>query len=157
MKTVERLSSFLKKQNVKYELIPHPETYTAQETAAAEHVSGKQLAKVVMLKADGRYLMAVLPAASKLSLPKFRQLVGAKEVRLATEQEFKELFPDCEVGAMPPFGDLYELPFFVDMALADNPFIVFNAGTHRDTVRMRYRDYAKIAQPDLAEFKADTV
>lgn len=157
MKTMERLISFLKKQNVKYELIPHPETYTAQETAAAEHVSGKQLAKVVMLKADGRYLMAVLPAASKLSLQKFRQLVGAKEVRLATEQEFKELFPDCEVGAMPPFGDLYELPFFVDMALADNPFIVFNAGTHRDTVRMRYRDYEKIAQPDLAEFKADTV
>ncbi|OGW82864.1 MAG: deacylase [Omnitrophica bacterium RIFCSPHIGHO2_02_FULL_51_18] len=157
MKTMERLSTFLKKQNVKYELITHPVAYTAQETAAAEHVSGKQLAKVVMLKADGRNLMAVLPAASQLSISKFKQLVGAKEVRLATEQEFKELFPDCEVGAMPPFGDLYEVPFFVDMALADNPFIVFNAGTHRDTVRMRYRDYAKIAQPDLVEFKAETV
>lgn len=156
MKTMDRLSDYLKKNNVRYELITHPPTYTSQETAQAEHVSGRQLAKVVMVKADGNNVMTVLPASSKLSLVKLRHLLGAKDVRLASEQEFKALFPDCEVGAMPPFGDLYGVPFFVDMSLADNPFIIFNAGTHQDTIRMSYRDYARIAQPDLVEFKAES-
>ena len=152
MDILNRLSDFFEKHKVKYEFIKHPVAYTAQETAEQEHVSGRQLAKVVMVRVDGKDVMAVLPASSRLSLHKLKGLLGARDVRLESEEEFKRLFPDCEVGAMPPFGDLYELPFFVDMSLAENKFIVFNAGTHQDTIKMDYRDYARIAEPDLVEF-----
>jgi Ala-tRNA(Pro) deacylase len=152
----DRLRDFLTLKNVRFDIIKHPETFTAQETAHMERVSGKQMAKVVMINADGKNVMAVLPAASQLSFPKFKKLIGAKEMRLASEKEFKALFPDCEVGAMPPFGDLYGLPFFVDLSLAYNSFIIFNAGTHQESIRMSYRDYEKIAEPDLVEFKAES-
>ncbi len=113
------------------------------------------MAKVVMVKADDQDVMTVLSAADKLSLNKLKNLIGAKEVRLASEEEFKALFPDCEVGAMPPFGSLYRVPFFVDMGLAENKFIIFNAGTHRESVKISYKDYAKIAQPEIVQFAAE--
>ena len=157
MSVSKKLSDLFKEKRVPYELLKHPETYTSQETARSEHVSGKKVAKVVMVKADDQDVMTVLSAADKLSLNKLKNLLGAKEVRLATEEEFKALFPDCEVGAMPPFGSLYRVPFFVDMGLAENKFIIFNAGTHRESVKISYKDYAKIAQPEIVQFAAEGV
>jgi Ala-tRNA(Pro) deacylase len=146
-----RLIEFLNQGKVRYELLHHPEAFTAQELAAIEHVKGKQHAKVVMVKAGGREIMAVLPADHRIDLDKFKQLTGAGAV-LATEAEFKALFPDCAVGTMPPFGSLYGLETYVEKSLTANESIVFEAGTHSDALKMRYADYARLAQPKVAEF-----
>jgi Ala-tRNA(Pro) deacylase len=146
-----RLIEFLNQGKVRYELLHHPEAFTAQELAAIEHVKGKQHAKVVMVKAGNREVMAVLPADHRIDLDEFKQLTGATTA-LATEAEFKALFPDCAVGSMPPFGSLYGLETYVEKSLTDNEWIVFEAGTHSDAVKMRYPDYARLAQPKVAEF-----
>jgi Ala-tRNA(Pro) deacylase len=146
-----RLVEFLNQNKVRYEILHHPEAFTAQELAAIEHVKGRYHAKVVMVKADGEQLMVVLPADYRVDLEKLEKLTGKRTV-LATEQEFKDLFPDCAIGAMPPFGNLYNVPTYVDKSLTEDDFIVFEAGTHTDAIRMSYADYERLAKPTIAEF-----
>jgi len=146
-----RLKAFLDEKHVSYTLTTHSPTYTAQEAAATLHASGRELAKTVVVRAGEEALLAVLPAPYRINLEKLGAVVG-KTVRLATEQEFASLFPDCELGAMPPFGNLYSLPVYVDEALAAGEEIVFNAGTHQDAIRMRYADFARLAKPLACSF-----
>ncbi len=148
----ENLVHFLQENGVHFETIRHPPAYTAQEIAAAEHVPGRFLAKVVMVVADGRLVMTVLPATHRLDLGKLKEALKANEVRLAREEEFIGLFPDCEVGAMSPFGNLYGVPTYVDKSLAEDPEIYFLAGTHQESIKISSADYARLAQPILADF-----
>lgn len=146
-----RLKSLLDENRTTYTVMSHAVTYTAQAAAAVMHVSGKEVAKTVVVRAGEETVLAVLPAARHVNLDKLGQLLG-KPVRLATEQEFSDLFPDCELGAMPPFGQLYNLPVYVDKTLAADEEIVFNAGTHRDAIRMGYADFVRLARPHTGSF-----
>jgi Ala-tRNA(Pro) deacylase len=134
--------------------MPHPEAYTAQEVAAAEHFPGLQFAKVVIAEADGKHVMLVLPATARVDLVRLRSALGAKVVRLSREHEFASRFPDCEAGAMPPFGHLYDVPVYIDRGLGDQPRLVFNACSHRETVTMAAADYQRLAKPKTIEFTA---
>jgi Ala-tRNA(Pro) deacylase len=133
--------------HVDYQTIPHPTAYTAQETAALAHVSGHELAKSVIVNIDGALAMVVQNASSMVPLGRLRAATGAQDVQLASEREFRDRFPDCELGAMPPFGNLYGMDVFVTEALAQDERIAFNAGTHTELIRLRYADFAKLAQP----------
>jgi len=149
---LEHLKQYLRGAGVTFTLTEHPVRYTAQELAQVEHVSGRLIAKVVMLVADGKPIMAVLPGVAKVNLPGILKALNAHDVRLALENEFGQLFPDCEVGAMPPFGNLYNVPVLVDTRLTADPVILFNAGNHRWTITMSYADYAKLVHPVTADF-----
>lgn len=146
-----RLIDLLNQSKVRYEVLHHPEAFTAQELAAIEHVKGRSHAKVVMVKADGEVLMAVLPADLRIDLEKLEKVVGRKTA-LATETDFQTLFPDCAIGTMPPFGQLYGVATYLDASLADADKIVFEAGTHSDAIKMRYADYERLAKPTTADF-----
>lgn len=148
----ERLERYFRENGVKYEVKSHPEVYTAQEVAAVEHIPGRSMAKVVMAMVDGALTALVLPAPSRVDIPKVKAALGAKEARLAREQEFSTIFPDCEVGAMPPFGNLYNVPVLVDRALTEDPTITFNAGSHRETMSIAYQDFVRLASPKVADF-----
>ena len=148
----EDLEAYLRENKVPYQSQHHAVAYTAQEVAASEHIPGRMLAKVVMVLADGKLSMLVLPAPARVDLDKAAAALGAKEARLAHEDEFADRFPGCEVGAMPPFGNLFDLPVFVDKALAEDETIVFEAGTHTDTMSMKYADYERLVKPQAAEF-----
>lgn len=144
-----KLKEFLDAQGVAYRSITHAPTYTAQETAQAAHVPGYELAKTVMVELDGKMVMVVVPATRKVVLQDLREITGAARVRFATEEEFKNLFPDCEIGAMPPFGNLYGLEVYVAPALAADPEIAFNAGTHTEVIIMRYADFERLVHPKV--------
>ena len=146
-----RLIDFLNQNKVRYEVLHHPEAFTAQELAAIEHVKGRSHAKVVMVKTGAELLMAVLPADHRIDLERLGQVTG-RQAALATEGEFKALFPDCAVGTMPPFGPLYGVVTYLDKSLADADRIVFEAGTHSDAVKMGYADYERLAKPTIADF-----
>jgi Ala-tRNA(Pro) deacylase len=146
----ERLEQYLDAEGVAYAAHQHPTAYSAQQVAALEHVPGRQFAKVVVVLGDGAPALMVVAASRQLRLERAQEALGAREVRLATEVEFAPFFPDCEVGAMPPFGNLYDLPVYVDDGLALNEEIVVQAGTHRHTLRLRYDDFARLAQPVVA-------
>lgn len=148
----ERLVSYLTENGVDFEALSHPVVYTAQEVAAVQHVSGKEIAKVVIALADGSLIMLVLPGSYKVNVGKAAAALGAREMRLAHEDEFAATFPDCEVGAMPPFGNLYNVPILVDGALAEDEKIVFQAGTHADTLVISYADYEKLVTPRVGDF-----
>ncbi|MBI2237514.1 MAG: YbaK/EbsC family protein [Actinobacteria bacterium] len=148
----ERLERYLRENGVPFEVQDHRMAYTAQQIAAAEHVPGRMLAKVVMVLADGELSMLVLSAPSLVDLERAGEMLGGKAVRLADEMEFAPAFPDCEPGAMPPFGNLYGLPVYVDRALTRNETIVFQAGTHTETMSVTYADFERLAQPAVAEF-----
>ena len=148
----KRLEAYLRDNKVPFQVAHHPLAYTAQEIAAAEHVPGKKLAKVVMVIADGKLAMLTLPAPAHVSIDKAIALLGASQVRLAREEEFAEAFPDCEVGAMPPFGNLYDVPVYVDKALAEDDEIVFQAGTHTDTIAMGYKEFERLVKPKVGYF-----
>ncbi len=152
MSVLRRLKDFLDENKIKYIHSTHSPAYTAQEIAAAMHVPGKELAKTVILKADGEFIMAVLPASYSVDFEEMKKLLGKDSVRLAKESEFSDLFPDCEVGGMPPFGNLYDLPVYVASSLAEDEEIVFNAGTHTDVIRMRYSDFDRLVKPKVANF-----
>jgi Ala-tRNA(Pro) deacylase len=147
----ERLEAFFIDHGVPFAEQHHPSAYTAQEVAACDHVSGRILAKVVMVQADGRLAMLVVPATRKVDLEKAAAVLGADEVRLAHEDEFAGAFPDCEAGAMPPLGNLYGFRVHVDRALAENLNLVFQAGTHRETIGMRFDDFERLVHPVLAD------
>ena len=152
MNCKERLESYLRENKVPFQVVHHPLAYTAQEVAAAEHVPGKMLAKVVIAFVNGKMVMLSLPAPWRVNLDKAAAALGVKEIRLAHEEEFAAAFPDCEVGAMPPFGNLYDVPVYVDKALTEDDTIVFNAGTHTDTISMKYADFERLVKPIVAEF-----
>jgi Ala-tRNA(Pro) deacylase len=146
-----RLEAYLIQNNVAFAEQRHPTAFTAQEVAASDHVSGRILAKVVIVKADDQSVMLVVPATDRVDLEKAGSLLGAAEVRLAHEDEFAEFFPDCEPGAMPPFGNLYGFPVYVDRSLAQNLNIVFQAGTHTETMGIRFEDFERLVRPALAD------
>jgi Ala-tRNA(Pro) deacylase len=146
-----RLKGLLDENQIPYSVMTHTTAYTAQGAAATMQISGKELAKTVVLWAGEEMILAVLPAPNHVRLDQLGAEVG-KSLRLATEQEFSSLFPDCELGAMPPFGSLYNLPAYVDESLAADEAIVFNAGTHRDAIRMRYDDFVRVAKPQVCSF-----
>ena len=151
MKIPKQLIDCLNDNKVRYEILHHPEAVTAQRIAQAEHVKGRHHAKVVIVKSGEQHLMTVLPADHQIDLKKLKNAVG-KAVSLDSEQEFKPLFPDCAVGAMPPFGNLYGVPTYVDKSLSQEEYIVFEAGTHTDAIKLSYRDYEKIAKPRVEDF-----
>ena len=152
MPILAKLREFLEAHKVPYSVHSHPEAYTAQEIAALQHVKGRQLAKVVMAKAGAGFVMLVLPADHRVDFGGLKAVLGGQEVRLAQEAEFRDLFPGCEVGAMPPFGNLYGLPVYVDRSLEKDAEIVFNAGTHALTAKVALRDYLALVKPTMAEF-----
>lgn len=149
-----KTETFLKERGVSFTVHEHVPAYTAQEVAAEEHVSGNMLAKAVVVNADGKSALCVLPASYKLDMEKVAAALKVRRVRLADEQEMARLFPDCEVGAEAPFGNLYNLPTLVDKHLSKDDEIVFQAGTHRLAIRMKYADYASIAKPAIADLAA---
>ena len=151
MQGKERLETYLRESKVPFQTQHHPQAFTAQEIAASEHVPGKMLAKVVMVMSDGRLVMLALPAPDHVDLAKANATLGAKETRLAEEGEFANAFPDCEVGAMPPFGNLYDLPVYVDSGLGTSERIVFQAGTHTVTMSVPYADFERLAHPTVAD------
>lgn len=149
---VQKLKEFLNEHGVKYVTLSHSPAYTAQEVAASAHIPGQEVAKTVIVKLDGTMAMAVLPASRQIDLDRLGEVTGASEVELATEDEFKSQFPDCEPGAMPPFGNLYGMPVYVAEALTEDEEIAFNAGSHSELMRLRYDDFEKLVQPKVLQF-----
>lgn len=147
---VKRLKQFLDANQVKYVTIVHSPAFTAQEIAASAHIPGKEVAKTVMIHLDGKMAMAVVPASRKVNLEKLREAAGAERVNLASEQAFRDMFPECEVGGMPPFGNLYGFQTFVSRRLADDEMIAFNAGSHTELVRLSFSDFSRLVQPKVA-------
>lgn len=145
----DKLKDYLQKHNVHYEVIPHKTSYTMQETAQTAHIPGKELAKTVMIKVDGKPIMVVVPATSRVDLDHLKAVTRAKNVTILNEEEFKDLFGDCESGAMPPFGKLYKIEMLVDQSLAEDPYIAFNAGNHEELVKIKYSDYEKLVKPQI--------
>jgi Ala-tRNA(Pro) deacylase len=148
---VNKLKAFLDSQEIKYVTITHSRAYTAQEIAASAHIPGKELAKTVIVKLDARLAMVVLPASAQVSFSRLKAATGAAEVDLADEAEFKDRFPDCELGAMPPFGNLYGVPVFVAQSLSQDREIAFNAGSHAELVKLAYADYKRLLEPIVIE------
>ena len=146
-----RLKELLDTEKVAYEHRVHPTAYTAAETAQAMHIPGKEMAKTVIVNADGLLRMAVLPANEMLDLEHLQFITRSENIRLATESEFKDAFPTCEVGAMPPFGNLFGVPVFCDTQLSQNEFIEFNAGTHIDSIRMAFEHFKRLAKPTMVD------
>lgn len=146
------IEELLKKNGVDYESIPHELAYTAQETAAIEHVTGYEFAKTVVVTDEENFYLCVLPAPYQVDLEKLSELIG-KELRLAEEKETKPLFPECEIGAEPPFGSAFHLPTYVDESLASHDEIVFRGGTHEKTIKMDYQDYLQLEDPVVASFR----
>ena len=146
------LKAFLDKQGVKYVSIQHSAAYTAPEIAASAHVSGRDFAKTVMVMIEDELAMVVLPSNRQLVLSEFRDMLDTNHVRLASEAEFRDQFPDCEIGAMPPFGNLYKLKTYVTSNLADEAVIAFNAGTHTEVITMDYFDFERLVNPTVLDF-----
>lgn len=142
-----RLREFLDKEHVKYVTIGHSPAFTAQEVAASAHIPGKQLAKSVVVRIDGEMALVVMPASENIELDRLKAAIGAGEVDIASEDEFKDLFPDCETGAMPPFGNLYGVKVFVSQDLREDEEIAFNAGSHSELVKLAYSDFERLVHP----------
>jgi Ala-tRNA(Pro) deacylase len=155
MALLERLRVFLDQNQVEYTHTVHPLAYTAREVAAAEHLPAREMAKAVVFMGDNGYRMAVLPANRLIDFQELRTVLGFSHARLATEQELAQLFPDCELGAMPPFGNLYGIPAYLDSALLQDDMIAFNAGTHRDVVHMHLSDYRRLLQPAIVSLSRE--
>ena len=150
----QKLKEFLDSRKIKYVTITHSLAYTAQEIAASAHIAGKELAKTVMVKIDGKMAMAVLPASYKVSFDLLKRAAGASKVKLANEQEFRDMFPELEVGAMPPFGNLYDMEVFVDENLSQDEEIAFNSGSHIELIKLAYSDFERLVKPKAAKFSA---
>jgi len=148
----KKLKGFLDENKVKYISVQHSSAYTAQEIAAIAHIPGKDLAKTVIIKINGKMAMAVLPASYKVSFDNLKETLGVTEARLAYEQEFIDKFPDCEVGAMPPFGNIYGIEVYVAESLAEEEEIAFNACSHTELIKMKYSDFEKLVRPKRIKF-----
>jgi Ala-tRNA(Pro) deacylase len=149
---VAKLTAFLDEHHVKYVTIRHSRAFTAQEVADSAHIPGKEMAKTVIVRMDGRLAMVVLSAPDMIDLDGLRAATGAGSVVLASEKEFSALFPNCEVGAMPPFGNLWDMPVFVDQRLREDERIAFNAGSHTELVQLAYSDFERLVEPTVLEF-----
>jgi Ala-tRNA(Pro) deacylase len=149
---VKKLKDFLDGNDIKYVTISHSPAYTAQQIAAAAEIPGKELAKTVIIKIDGVMAMAVLPASYKVAFELLKKAAGVGKVELAGEREFKDKFPDCDVGAMPPFGNLYGMEVFVAASLAEDKEIAFNAGSHTELIKMSYKDFEALVKPKVLTF-----
>jgi len=149
---LQKIKEFLDNEKIKYVSIKHSSAYTAQEIAASAHIPGKELAKTVMLKIDGKMAMAVLPGSYKIDIHLLQEITGAENVRLADEAEFKDKFPDCEVGAMPPFGNLYNIEVYAAQSLEDDEEIAFNACSHTELIKMFFKDFKRLVNPKIIEF-----
>ena len=149
---VKKLKEFLDKEKIKYVSIIHSPAYTAQEVAASAHITGKELAKTVIVQLDGETAMAVLPANRKIVLQDLRDVTGADQVKFVPEDDFKKQFPDCETGAMPPFGNLYGMAVYVAASLTQNEEIVFNAGSHIEVIKLAYKDFERLVRPQVVSF-----
>ena len=152
---VNRLKEFLDTNNIKYISIFHSQAYTAQEVAASAHIPGRELAKTVMVKIDGKMAMAVLPASDKVDFSLLQEAAGASKVELASEHEFTDLFPGCQIGAIPPFGNLYEMQVIVDEKLTDENEIVFNAGSYTELITLHYEDFNRLVKPCVARIASN--
>ncbi|MHC4960448.1 MAG: aminoacyl-tRNA deacylase [Planctomycetota bacterium] len=150
MAIAAKLKNFLDEQKVGYHLLAHHERFTSPEIAQALHVPGSMLAKVVVVNADGKSLIVAIDANSKVDLEALRETIGATSVGMANEDEIKQRFPDCEVGAMPPFGNLYDMPVVVDAELAKDEEIVFEAGNHHEAIKLAYADFDRLVKPKVA-------
>lgn len=146
----KRLREFLNNHQIKYVTVHHSPAYTAQEIAATAHVRGKEMAKTVMVEIDGKMAMAVLPASRKVNFDLLKTAADSDNVELACEKEFRDMFPECEIGAMPPFGNLYNMDVYVSHALSEDAEIVFNAGSHTELIRLAYADFERLVQPKVA-------
>jgi len=149
---VTRRKQFLDREKIKYVSLIHSTAYTAQEVAASAHIPGKELAKTVIVQLDGETAMAVLPADRKVVLQDLREVTGADQVKLVPEEEFKQRFPDCEIGAMPPFGNLYGMEVYAASSLAENADIAFNAGSHTEVIKLAYKDFERLVRPKVVSF-----
>ena len=149
---VRRLKEYLDQERIKYVSVVHSPAYTAQEVAASAHITGRELAKTVIVKLDGQMAMAVLPANRKIVLQDLREVTGSDEVKFASEEEFKEKFPGCETGAMPPFGNLYGMAVYAAASLAENEQIAFNAGSHTEVIKLAYKDFEQLVRPKVVSF-----
>jgi Ala-tRNA(Pro) deacylase len=145
----QKLKDYLDQRGIQYVTISHSPAYTAQRIAELTHIPGRELAKTVIVKIDDKFAMAVLPASRRVNLRHLQEAIGADEVVVANETEFKELFSDCEVGAMPPFGNLYDMGVYISEQLAEDEEIAFNAGSHSELVKMSYRDFANLVTPQV--------
>lgn len=151
-----KLKEFLDSNKIRYVSITHSSAYTAMEIAALAHIPGKDLAKTVMIKINGHMAMVVLPATHMIKMDLLKKVVENENIRLATEQEFKDKFPDCEVGAMPPFGNLYNMEVYASNSLKEDEEIVFNAGTHTELIKLSYKDFENLVKPKVAEISYKT-
>ena len=149
---VKKLKEFLDREKVKYVCFIHSTAYTAREVAASAHVTGREFAKTIIVEVDGKMAMAVLPANRKIVLQDLREVTGSDEVRFTSEDEFKKRFPDCETGAMPPFGNLYGMEVYLAASLAENDELVFNAGSHTELIRMAFKDFERLVRPKVLSF-----
>lgn len=152
----QRLKDFLDSEEVKYVSIVHSPAFTAQEVAASAHIPGKILAKTVMVNVDGQMSMAVVPASFSVDFDLLQGALDADDVTLAHEEDFEDRFPDCELGAMPPFGNLYGMPVYVSRSLTENDEIAFNACSHRELLKMSYKDFVKLVEPKVITFSVHT-
>lgn len=150
--SLKRLTEFLDHEHVKYTTLTHSPAFTAQEIAACAHVSGKELAKTIVVHLDGRLALAVAPADQKIALPELGKAAGDVNARFASEDEFKDSFPDCELGAMPPFGNLYGMDVYLAEPLTEDKEIAFNAGSHTELIKMPLQDFERLVKPKIANF-----
>jgi len=149
---LKKLTDFLDSNNVRYLTLTHSPAYTSQEIAAAAHIPGRELAKCVMVKLNGRMVMAVLPASYEIDFDQLKTATEAENIELAEEQEFTSLFPECEIGAMPPFGNLWDLEVLVSETIAENEEIAFEAGSHQEIIQLRYDDFERLVKPQVLSF-----
>ncbi|MBI4902197.1 MAG: YbaK/EbsC family protein [Acidobacteria bacterium] len=153
----KKLKEYLDANGVPYVTVTHSVAYTAQEIASIAHVPGREMAKTVMVKVDGKMAMAVLPASLKVDLDLLRSVTRSHDVELAHEVDFKAMFPDCETGAMPPFGNLYGMKVYMEKSLRQDDEIAFNAGTHKELIWMRRADLERLTHPYIAEFAEEAL
>ena len=149
---VKKLKEFLDQEGIKYGSIVHSPAYTAQEVAASAHITGRELAKTVIVELDGQMAMAVLPANRKIVLQDLREVTGSDQVKFASEEAFKKRFPDCETGAMPPFGNLYGMEVYVAETLTEDVEIAFNAGSHTEVMKLAFADFERLVHPKVVSF-----
>ena len=148
----KKLKKFLDDNNIKYVIIRHSPAFTAQEVAGMAHIPGKDMAKSVMVSIEGKMAMIVIPASLKIDFSVLKKVIGVVDIELATEEEFKYMFPDCEIGAMPPFGNLYNMDVWVEKSLSEDSEIAFTACTHSELVKMSYKDFEKLVKPQIGSF-----
>lgn len=146
---LDKLKEFLDENGIKYVSIRHSPAYTAQEVAASGHIPGRELAKTVIVRLDGRLAMVAVPASEQVSLERLKEAAGAKEAEIAEEAEFQDRFPGCELGAMPPFGNLFDMDVYVSETLAGDEQIAFSAGSHSELLKLAYQDFERLVGPTL--------